>query len=613
PNPGDKVSVNSGNNQRGSINQPLPHPFVAVVTDSGANVIQNVQVEFAVTRGGGQFQNGSTTYTTQTDSDGRASAQLTLGTEVGMDNHRVTATLVGTSLNAGFTASAFVPADPGNTRISGVVLDNQDTPLPGVTIRVDGTTRQSVTDTQGRFTITEVPVGPVHLLADGSTTSVPGEWPTLSYNIVTIAGVDNPLSAPIYLVRLNTTNATLAGREDVEITIPEVPGFKLEVRAGSVTFPDGSREGLVSATPVNASKVPMAPPNGMQPQFIVTIQPAGTRFDPPAKITMPNVDGHLPGAQVEMYSYDHDLEEFVSIGLGTVSLDGSVIKSNTGVGIIKAGWFCSSVPIPSSCVGSCPICQGIVAACTECQNVSDDPRLIDTPGDCKVPYCSNGQADTAPNLFDEPANPCETCSADGEKIHVVEPIPVLRVPEPSAYPPHDVIDFVGTLRPDHRDDVWGEQYTDIEFTFRCRPYCESGSQRFVITGDITPGPGWRVNVYSQMQARQDIFGQDVVNCSIEPVPLEIIGSTILHELKHSNAYIDLMNRYKTRFATGVRYNSQAECDAAFNPIYSEYDNDLRLLNEREEAHSNYCGDPQYGLYCDQTNTTVTYLRGRYCQ
>ncbi len=84
----------------------------------------------------------------------------------------------------------------------------------------------------------------------------------------------------------------------------------------------------------------MAPPNGMQPQFIVTIQPTGAKFDPPARLTLPNVDAHAPGAQVEMYSFDHDLEEFVAIGLGTVSKDGSTITTNTGVGVIKAGWHC---------------------------------------------------------------------------------------------------------------------------------------------------------------------------------------------------------------------------------------------------------------------------------
>jgi RHS repeat-associated protein len=56
------------------------------------------------------------------------------------------------------------------------------------------------------------------------------------------------------------------------------------------------------------------------------------------------VDAHTPGAQVEMFSYDHDLEEFVAIGLGTVADDGSVIRSNVGVGVIKAGWHCGAAP-----------------------------------------------------------------------------------------------------------------------------------------------------------------------------------------------------------------------------------------------------------------------------
>ena len=211
------------------------------------------------------------------------------------------------------------------------------TPSPGVTVRVDDTSRQAKSDAEGRFEITEVPVGPVHLVADGTTATVQGEYPSLAYNIVTVAGVENPLAAPIYMVKVDTENAVYAGPEDVELTLDKFPGFKLEIAKGSITFPDGEREGYVSATAVNASKIPMAPPNGMQPQFIVTIQPTGAKFDPPARLSLPNVDGHRPGAQVEMYSFDHDLEEFVAIGLGTVSEDGSVIRSNKGVGVIKAG------------------------------------------------------------------------------------------------------------------------------------------------------------------------------------------------------------------------------------------------------------------------------------
>ena len=415
PNPGNKVSVNSGNNQRGAASQPLPLPFVVAVTDDGSNVIESAMIEFKVTQGGGVFQNGETSYTASTDSDGRATASLTLGGESGLDSQRVTATLVGTELYAGFTASALTIGDPGKTSISGVVLDNQDHPLPKVTVRVEGTNREAKTNVQGQFKITEVPVGPVHLIADGSTTTVPGEWPSLPYNLVTVAGADNPLSAPIYMVKLDTQGAVWVGKEDKVITVPSLPGFELAVKKDSVTFPNGDREGYVSVTPVNASKVPMAPPNGMQPQVIVTIQPAGARFDPPAPLQMPNVDGHAAGAQVEMYSFDHDLEEFVSIGLGTVSADGTVIKTNSGVGVIKAGWHCGSQPNGGGCAHNCPICQDCDGSCN-CVAKGGDPRLasLNVAGDCKKPECQGGAAQQANDDSDKPtANIAGDCKKPG--------------------------------------------------------------------------------------------------------------------------------------------------------------------------------------------------------
>ena len=153
----------------------------------------------------------------------------------------------------------------------------------------------------------------------------------------------------------------------------------------------------------------MAPPNGMQPQFIVTIQPTNTRFDPPAKLTLPNVDGHAPGTQAEMYSYDHDLEEFVSIGLGTVSEDGSVIASNPGVGVIKAGWHCGSQPGGQGCTHNCPECASCDASCT-CywDNGLSPSSLTDTPEDCKKPVCDNGPKQ-GPDPSDLPADTAGDC------------------------------------------------------------------------------------------------------------------------------------------------------------------------------------------------------------
>ena len=58
PQPGDKLGVIAGNNQRGIVRQSLPEPLVVAVTDTGSNLIANTQVEFKVTRGGGKFDNG---------------------------------------------------------------------------------------------------------------------------------------------------------------------------------------------------------------------------------------------------------------------------------------------------------------------------------------------------------------------------------------------------------------------------------------------------------------------------------------------------------------------------------------------------------------------------
>ncbi|MCB1689709.1 MAG: carboxypeptidase-like regulatory domain-containing protein [Halioglobus sp.] len=425
---GNKISINSGNNQRGSVGKVLPEAFVVAVTDDGANVVMGARVLFEVAKGGGEVTGAGTaqfssTFETTTDSDGRATAEYKLGFLTGLDAQRVTATLLDAPkdeqgntqlITASFAATGFVPAAPGLTSISGVILDNQDTPIPGVTVRISGSERQAVADAQGRFKIEQAPVGPVHLIADGSTASVEGEFPSLSYNIVTVAGVDNPLAAPIFMVKLDTDGAVLAGPADAVLELAAYPGFKLEIARNSVTFPDGARSGLISVTPVNSAKVPMAPPNGMQPQFIVTIQPTGTKFDPPARLSLPNVDGHPAGAQVEMYSYDHDLEEFVSIGLGTVTEDAAVVVSNPGVGVVKAGWHCGSQPGGSGCTHNCTDCERCDSNC----NCVPDSGKNGTPvdGGC----CYNGSPVAQKQSYSDLVEKCPARTQDLGVFHDVD-------------------------------------------------------------------------------------------------------------------------------------------------------------------------------------------------
>jgi hypothetical protein len=121
---------------------------------------------------------------------------------------------------------------------------------------------------------------------------------------------------------------------------------------------------------------------------VITIQPGGAHFDPPAPVTFPNVDGLLPGQVTELYSFDHDLARFVSIGPGTVSADGTRIESAPGVGIAKAGWHGGGDPArPGTChdCGECRAPSG--GAC-----VADDSRTPrqKAPDDCLLEHCSGG-------------------------------------------------------------------------------------------------------------------------------------------------------------------------------------------------------------------------------
>lgn len=410
-----KIIVDTGNDQTGSINQPLPKPFIVVVVDAGNNRLAGTPVTFTVKEGGGSF-GGQSTFTVNTDSDGRAAATLMIGAQEGNANNLVEVSFPSnTGFPANFTASGRAPGNPAQTTISGVVLDNSNVPIPGVTVRAVLTNMMNAngfivqtlngvqTDAQGQFTIPQAPVGFVKLLVDGSTAQRPGTYPTLDYDMVTVAGQNNTVGMPIFLLALNPDNKLCVTATDGggTLTMPEAPGFALTFGPGQVTFPGGSKEGCVSVTVVHGDKVPMVPGFGQQPRFIVTIQPAGAVFNAPARITLPNVDGLKPREVTEMYSFDHDIGSFVAIGTGVVSDDGRVITSSPGVGVLKAGWHCGGNPNTTGSAGTCPDCKkcegsGCVAdASQEAKTCSGDLCKVCRGGACTPIPLNTTETETA--------------------------------------------------------------------------------------------------------------------------------------------------------------------------------------------------------------------------
>ena len=132
-----KIVVDTGNDQIGLIGQPLPKPFIAVVVDAGNNRLGGVPVTFTVQSRAAATSTDSRASPSPRDSDGRAAATLTLGSQEGNANNLVQANFHGQPAlrRPASRASGRAPGNPADTMISGVVLDNSNVPIPGVTVR----------------------------------------------------------------------------------------------------------------------------------------------------------------------------------------------------------------------------------------------------------------------------------------------------------------------------------------------------------------------------------------------------------------------------------------------------------------------------------------------
>ncbi len=357
--PPDKILMTAGDNQRGGVGQPLAQPLEALVVDQDGNPVEEAEVTFRVVAGNGSLD-GQERVIRRTGVDGLARAVLTLGLEPGVNNNVVAATFEDlTGLPASFTASGLAPGNSAETRFSGVVLDNAHAPIPEARVRIDDTTLVTTTDDQGQFLLTGVPVGHIHLIIDPKDSPRPETFPPLAFETVTVAGQENTLGQPILIPSLDLSEAQIVGGpQDVTLRMPGVPGLELTVFANSVTFPDGSRTGRVSITQVHLDKVPMPAPSGtvfMPPAW--TVQPAGVKFDPPAGITIPN-DGMPPGRMIDIFQFDHDLNQFINVGKGTTTEDGLKIVSDPGFGITAAGWGgCGQPQRPPRCTNACGPCK----------------------------------------------------------------------------------------------------------------------------------------------------------------------------------------------------------------------------------------------------------------
>jgi len=250
-------------------------------------------------------------------------------------------------------------------------------PTAGVKVYVLGLEANvTYTDSYGRFTLTNMPVGDVKVVLDGRTATNPplGYYfpemvmdtkfePGITNGVMTIRG-DNgnemrdangvPIRAlAMYLPRIasnvlqtvsatNSTTITLSSNAAYNLPAEQQQFLKLEVQSNSFVGMDGQ---ALSSAQIGVSVVPaelvkdMLPPGLLQHTFDITIQAPGiSTFATPASMTFPNVFNAPPGTKLNFLSFDHTTGRLVIDGTATVSEDGLSVRTDSGTGVTHPGW-----------------------------------------------------------------------------------------------------------------------------------------------------------------------------------------------------------------------------------------------------------------------------------
>ncbi len=441
------MALVGGNGQTGAVGEPLPKPMVVIVTGPDGAPVAGKAVTFRTVVGAGHFS-GSSTLEVRTDAKGHARATPTLGLMPGQRTNVFIATL---EENWGspivLHASSAVPTGQGAS-VSGKVMTELSGAIPGATLYLKdarGVVLQMQTSKRdGSFVFENVPPGVGDsLFVDGSTVTLPGKYPDLIFDVTVVAGIDNPLSAPVVLPRLPAgvavpldANGVVTTTTELSLTVSKkLPPMVLTVPRGTkVTFPAGlpAADKVLRLVSVPTWGVPMPFPNGLGTGNVVSIQPANTLFDPPLPIKLPNVDGIAPGTSVPLYSFDHVAKDFRLVGDATVDASAQYLVSNPGVGVRKGAWHLGP-PLLPGLTNACGFvsapenrCASTMAEGGAAQNLSVCRCLVN--GQMSMP-CTPGQQICIPNVASSDDLQirvvCDrepNVNDDGSYVKIIEPV-----------------------------------------------------------------------------------------------------------------------------------------------------------------------------------------------
>ena len=220
----------------------------------------------------------------------------------------------------------------------------------GATVRVGTVVTETTSD--GSFAPYGIPQGAQLLSVDGSTAAADGgSYPLFSIHLEVEPDSETIIERPIYLPFISAEDAVMvepdANTEVMNTTDPKLKEAMVAVLWDTARQNGESYTGALSITRVPVDRTPRSLPPELNPSILITMQPAGVDLAIPAPVTLPNLDGHAPGAILNLWSLDHETGKFFVAGLGKVSPDGKTIETIQG-GVRGSSWHFFVVSIAGS-------------------------------------------------------------------------------------------------------------------------------------------------------------------------------------------------------------------------------------------------------------------------
>ncbi len=271
---------------------------------------------------------------------------LTLNTAAGAPAGAYDLEIHASSQIDGRTVSKAVPftlniSAPGQTVLTGRVLDGDDRPLANVSIKLGGASliHLGSSDEAGNLFIPLSVTGKQVFLIDGSSANTGDtHYPTIPITLDIQPAAINELG---YIPRLRGQPAVkltpFTPGEATIITDPELPGFKMSIPAGvQIIGWDGQPNSKFGVTKVPIDKSPLPPlvlAPGLEAREIFLFSFGKVGGGVPTgniPIDLPNHFGRLPGEKADLYYFNEAPDgsapnQWEKYGTATVSDDGTTL------------------------------------------------------------------------------------------------------------------------------------------------------------------------------------------------------------------------------------------------------------------------------------------------